>query len=94
MGYQEVAIKVRVNENANKKIQEIEETAKALHIEQFIWLLGSYNKGEQVKYLVYGTDRHPGADLLKEVYKEACLDMDVVYEELEECYTYNAIEEN
>ena len=93
MGYQEVAIKVRQNESASEKIKEIQEQAKAMHIEQFIWLLGTYNKGEQVKYLVYGTDRHPGADLLREVYKEACLDMDIVYAELEDCYTYKSIKE-
>lgn len=86
MGYQEVAIKLQPFKTEKKILKIVHEE----YMEEFIELIGYYIKNKKKKYLVFATDRHPGADFLVKRFK--AIPMENVYNKLEDRYIYKPIE--
>lgn len=90
MGYQEMTVEVRPNKDIREVLRSsgIIEMINKNNMQSFITLIGTYNKNNHIRHLVFATDRHPGADFLLSVYKRRCNIMDDVYDAFEAEFKY------
>ena len=82
MGYQEMVVELTPKQTPTAVLKKIRDYG----IHYFIDLLGFYCENEQQRYMVFGGDRHPGADFLVKKFKART--MEEVYDEFEQKFEF------